>query len=47
MADFDVLFRIPFTTYWVARKLNKPRLFCLAVKVFIPSDGTYFYKEVY
>lgn len=47
MADFEVLFRIPFTIYWVARRVNKPRLFMLAVRVFIPSSGEYFFKEIH
>lgn len=46
MIDFEVWFRIPFTLYWVARMLNKPRLFFLVTKNFDSNSGEYYWREV-
>ena len=43
---FDVLFRIPFTIFWVARRIEKPRLFLLAKKKFDSGSGQYYFEAI-
>jgi len=46
-AKLKVIFRIPWTIYWLAWAIYKDkRFFCLAIKEFDPDDGKYYYFEI-